>query len=143
MFIKQISIFVENKPGRISEIISLLGENNIDISALSLADTTNYGILRMIVSNPDKAQKLLEQNGITVKINSVIGIAVKNAPGGLATALTVLTSAGITIEYIYAFVGKSDKGALVVLRTDNKEKAAEILQSANITILSENDVYKY
>ncbi len=141
MFIKQISIFVENKPGRISEIISLLGKNNIDIAALSLADTTNFGVLRIIVDDPEKTVSLLEADGVAVKVNNVIGIAVSNVPGGLAKALNVLTSANITIEYIYAFVGRNEKGALVVLRTDNKEKAVEALLANSITIIKESDVF--
>jgi hypothetical protein len=141
MFIKQISIFVENKPGRISEIISLLGDNNIDIAALSLADTAKYGVLRIIVDNPEKTVSLLEADGVAVKVNNVIGIAVENTPGGLAKALTVLTRGGITIEYIYAFVCNSEKGALVVIRTDNKEKAVEMLLENGITILKETDVF--
>jgi len=141
MFIKQISIFVENKPGRISEIISLLGKNNIDIAALSLADTTNFGVLRIIVDDPLKTLSLLEADGVAVKVNNVIGIAVTNVPGGLANALTVLTTAGVTIEYIYAFVGRNDKGALVVLRTDNKEKAVQALLAEGITIIKESDVF--
>jgi hypothetical protein len=142
MYVKQISVFVENKFGHLEEIISLLGENDIDISALSLADTTDFGILRMIVSDTEKALEVLRNAGNIVKVTDVIAIAVKDAAGGLASALHVLKNDGISIEYLYAFIGKSDLGALVVLRTEEPEKAIDTLRANNITVLSPDQAYR-
>lgn len=141
MFVKQISVFVENKSGKLVEIIGILGENNIDICALSIADTTDFGILRLIVNNPDKAQAVLKEQGIIVKATDVIGFAVPDSPGGLAGALTHLKDAGIAIEYMYAFVGKSDRGAMVIVKTDKPEETINLLKENNTDIISKEDVY--
>ena len=121
MLVKQISIFLENKSGRLAEVTKVLGENNIDISALSIADTTDFGILRLIVNNPDKAEKVLKDNEFTVSCTSVIAIAVEDTPGGLAKALSILEEESIGIEYMYAFVGKADDEALVIIRVENPD----------------------
>ena len=142
MFIKQLSIFVENQKGGLAEILAELGSNKIDICALSLADTTDFGILRMIVDDEAKAEKVLTEHGVVVKINQVLGLAVDDTPGGLATALTALNDGGVAIEYMYAFVGESDKHAMVVLRTDDNEKALSALKAAGASILTEADIRK-
>ena len=142
MYVKQISVFVENKFGHLEEIIGLLGEKGIDISALSLADTTDFGILRMIVSDTEKALEILRDAGTIVKVTEVIAIAVTDAAGGLAGALQCLKNDGISIEYLYAFIGKSDLGALVVLRVDEPEKAVETLRANNITVLKPEQAYR-
>ena len=108
MLIKQISIFLENKLGRLAKVTRILGENNIDICALSVADTTDFGILRLIVDRPDEAKQVLADNGFTVSINDVIAIEVEDKPGGLAKTLSVLDDKGISIEYMYAFGGNSN-----------------------------------
>ncbi len=142
MLIKQISVFIENKSGRLAEVTQILGQNDIDISALSIADTTDFGILRLIVNNPDKAEKALKDNEFTVSSTNVIAIAVEDRPGGLAKALTVLEKQGIGIEYMYAFVGKSSDEALVIIRVDEADKAIDVLAKGDIKVLSSESVYK-
>ena len=142
MYIKQLSVFVENKKGKIAEILSVLGENNIDICALSLSDTTDYGILRMIVDDCGRAFDVLSKHGEIVKLSDVIAIAVDNTPGGLAKALIALREEDIAIEYMYAFVGNSSLGAMVVLRTDEKSGALSALKRHGVCILKDSDLYK-
>ena len=137
--IKQISVFVENKSGRLSDILNVIGKNGIDISALSIADTTDFGIVRMIVNDPDKVAEILKSNNLVVKVTDVIALAVADKPGGLAGELK---NAGISIEYMYAFIGKSDKGALVIVRVENPEKALEVLKDENVTVVSPEEVYR-
>ena len=141
MYVKQISIFLENKSGRLAEVTSILGDNGIDISALSLADTTNFGILRLIVNDPDKAEEVLRKDGFTTSATSVTAIGVRDEPGGLAVALRILKDAGIEIEYMYAFVSKKEDEALVILKTGDIGKTAEVLSSNGINVLSAEEVY--
>jgi hypothetical protein len=141
MLVKQISVFIENKSGRLAEITRLLGENSIDISALSIADTTDFGILRLIVSDPQKAEYVLKKEGFTVSCTSVIAISVIDKPGGLSGALEILDKNLISIEYMYAFVGKRENLALVILRVENPEKAVQILETSGVKVLSSSDVY--
>ena len=140
--IKQISVFVENKSGRLSDILNVIGKNGIDISALSIADTTDFGIVRMIVNDPDKAAEILKSNNLVVKVTDVIALAVADKPGGLAGEIEKLKNAGISIEYMYAFIGKSDKGALVIVRVENPEKALVVLKDENVTVVSPEEVYR-
>lgn len=141
MFIKQISIFVENKFGRIAKIIDLLGENNINISALSIADTTDFGILRLIVDKSDEAVAILKESGVAAKCTDVIAVAIADQPGGLSRVLDTLTKAEITIEYMYAFVGKKADKALMVVRTDDMPKSIEAFKAGNIELVTSADVY--
>lgn len=140
--VKQISIFLENKSGRLANVTRILGENNIDISALSIADTTDFGILRLIVNSPEKAEEILKKEGFTVASTDVLAIAVEDKPGGLAKVLTLLEENSIGIEYIYAFVGKCSNEALVILRLDKPCDAAKVLSENNIRVLEQEDVYK-
>lgn len=142
MLVKQISIFLENKSGRLAEVTRVLGNEGIDISALSIADTTDFGILRLIVNKPERAEEILKENGFTVSCTSVIAIAVTDKPGGLAAALEILDSEAIGIEYMYAFVGKTTSDALVILRVENPDKAIKTLSEKNIKVLSSTDVYE-
>lgn len=142
MLVKQISVFLENKSGRLAEVTKILGSNNIDISALSIADTTDFGILRLIVNQPEIAEKILQENGFTVSGTSVIAIAVADEPGGLAVALEVLDREAIGIEYMYAFVGKTSSEALVILRVENPERAVDVLTKNGIKVLSSSAVYE-
>lgn len=141
MFIKQISVFVENKFGRLANIIDALSKNNIDISALSIADTTDFGILRMIVDDAEKAVLVLKEEGVAVKLTDVIAVALDDKPGGLANVMTTLTENEITIDYMYAFVGKKHGKALMVVKTDDMEKAAKVLTENHITVMNINDIY--
>ncbi|NLD46232.1 MAG: ACT domain-containing protein [Clostridiaceae bacterium] len=142
MLVKQISIFIENKSGRLAEVTKVLGDSNIDISALSIADTTDFGILRLIVNDPQKAEQVLKEHDFTVSSTNVIAIAVEDKPGGLSKALSVLESKSIGIEYMYAFVGKAANEALVILRVENPNKAVEVLTENQIKVLSSDNVYK-
>ena len=142
MLIKQISVFLENKSGSLAEVTRILRQNNIDISALSIADTTDFGILRLIVNNPDMAEKVLRENEFTVSSTEVIGISVEDKPGGLSKALSVLEKSEIGIEYMYAFVGKCTDEALVIIRVDDSENAIDVLKKNGIKVLSAENVYK-
>ncbi|MBQ8431742.1 MAG: ACT domain-containing protein [Clostridia bacterium] len=142
MFIRQLSIFVENKKGGLAEILTELGNNNIDICALSLADSTDFGILRLIVDDEEKAEQILTDHGVVVKVNQVLGLAVDDTPGGLAKALSALDAGGHAIEYMYSFVGENEKHAMAVLRTDDNQKALETLRAAGVSILAESDIRK-
>lgn len=142
MFIKQVSVFSENKSGRIADIIGILGDCGIDVSALSVADTTDFGIVRMIVSDYKKAEQVLRESGAVVKVTDVLGVGVADVPGGLAAALRVLKDESIEIDYIYAFVGKSDKGALVVMKVNDPEKAEAVFKKNGIDTLAPEDVYR-
>lgn len=142
MLVKQISVFLENKSGRLAEVTKTLGKNDIDISALSIADTTDFGILRLIVNKPEKAEKVLNENGFTVSCTSVIAIGVEDQPGGLAAALEVLERESIGIEYMYAFVSKTEDEALVILRVEDPARAITVLQENGISVLTCNQVYK-
>ena len=141
MLIKQISIFVENKPGRLSAITNLLKQNEIDIRALSVADTKDFGILRIIVNKPDLACDALKAADCTVSLTNVIAIGVKDEPGGLAVALDCLYAANISVEYMYAFISKSEDMAYVILRVENNENAVNALKEKGFSILDPEEVY--
>ena len=140
MAVKQISIFIENKEGRIKKAIDTLAQQNINIRALSIADTTKYGILRLIVSDNKKAIAALEDNGFVVRENEVIIIAVPDEPNGLNSTLAVFDEKGINLEYLYAFVSSKTDEAIVVMRLENMDQAIEALQDSDISILDENDI---
>jgi len=140
MFTKQISVFIENKIGRLAKVTQILGEYNIDIRALSIADTADFGVLRLIVNNPEKAKEVLEQQGFAVSVNNVIAIEVDDRPGGLSKALTILDRKGIGIEYMYAFVSYCEAGkALVIFRVENPEEALVVLQKEGVHVKCAED----
>ena len=141
MFIKQVSIFVENKSGTMADVLDILGKNGIDISALSIADTTDFGILRLIVSDPFKAEKILKENGMIVKLTDVIAVGIDNKPGSLSEILKTLKESGIEIDYMYAFIGKTSHGALVIMKTMDSEKTTLVLNSHNITTVDASEIY--
>lgn len=141
MSVKQISVFLENKAGRLADVTRVLGANHIDISALSIADTTHFGILRLIVNNPDKAEEILRNEGFTVNSSEVLAIAIEDTAGSLAAALDTLDSKEIGVDYIYAFVGKTDSKALVIFRVENIETAQVALREAGIMVLKDEEVY--
>ena len=140
MAVKQISIFIENKEGRIKKAINTLAEENINIRALSIADTTKYGILRLIVSDNEKAIDALEKDGFIVKENEVIILAVPDKPNGLNSTLAVFDENGINLEYLYAFVSTKSDEAIVVIRIENMEKAFEALENSDVKILDAEDI---
>ncbi|MCL2095664.1 MAG: ACT domain-containing protein [Oscillospiraceae bacterium] len=129
MIIKQISIFAENRPGRLSEITDIIAKNNINLRALSIADTTNFGILRIIADDPDKVEQILKENEITVSVTGVIAVCVEDRPGGLAGILKTLAEDNIDIEYMYAFVSKQNSDeAYVIMRIEEDFRAMEVLK---------------
>ena len=139
--VKQLSIFVDNQPGRTAEICNILAEHDIDIRALSLADTTNFGIMRLIVNHPSRAESVLKEQGYTVSQTNVIAVGIDDKPGGLAIALNVLRDADIAVEYIYAFVSRSEKTAFVILRVEDNAVAIEALQAKGVRILAGEEIY--
>ena len=142
MPVNQISIFVPNKAGWLGNVSRLLGDNGVNIRALSIADTTDFGILRLIVSHPERAGTILREAGMTATITEVVAVAVEDRPGGLATALLALEGRGIGIEYLYGFVQKEGDRALVVLRVENVAAAEEALAGAGVRVLGGDEVYR-
>jgi len=142
MKVEQISVFLENKAGRLAEVTRTLGDAGVSIRALSLADTTDFGILRLIVDQYDRAREVLKAKGFTVGMTEVVAIEVPDRPGGLASVLQVLSQAGVNVEYMYAFVQHSGKNAVIIFRFDNLDDAIKILQQEGIHIYSGEEVYR-
>ena len=140
MLVKQVSIFVENKEGRIAQVLNILAKENINISALSLADTTNFGILRLIVDDPKKAKNILQMEDMIVKVNEILAVGINDKPGGLAYVLDVLAKANVAIEYMYAFTGHNKEYATVVFKTNDLEKAYDCLKIKDIPLVEAEDI---
>ena len=140
MFIKQISVFIENRHGRLTEFTKLLGKNDIDLIALSIADTTNFGILRAIVSDNDKALKISRDAGFTANLTEVLAVAVPDVPGGLDSVLQLLSDNDIFIEYLYSFVRRVGNDAIIIFRVDQPERCAQLLKDNGIRILEQNEI---
>lgn len=138
--IRQISVFVENKPGRLSSITQILKDNSIDIRALSIADTRDFGILRIIVNDPDKACTKLREASCTVTITEVVAISINDEMGKLSEITNLLNDSSVNIEYMYAFLSKSDNKASIILRVDDNDKAHAAFTSAGIIQLTEKDI---
>ncbi|SOB57787.1 Amino acid-binding ACT domain protein [Pseudodesulfovibrio profundus] len=141
MKVNQLSIFLENRAGRLAEVTRILSEAKVNIRALSLADTSDFGILRLIVSDFDKAKEKLKEEGFTVGRTSVVAVEVSDDPGGLHNILSMLQDAGINVEYMYAFVQQSGDSAVLIFRFDRTEQGIEILQKNNITIIPGAELY--
>ena len=142
MTISQLSIFAENKPGVLVEITNELAKADIDIRAMSIADTSDFGIFRLIVDDTEKAKAALENAGFVVSATKVLAAAVEDSPGALTNIMQLLSEHDINIEYMYAFITVSKKYAYVVLRVQDNESAAKLLLSNNITLVSDEDVKK-
>ena len=140
MKVDQLAVFLENKSGRLAEITKVLSGNDINIRALSVADTADFGILRLIVDDTAKAIRVLKSEGFTVGEADVVAVEVADKPGGLARVLEVLHEAGINVEYMYAFVEKSGENAVLIFRFDDPDVAITILQNAGIKILTAEEV---
>ena len=140
MAVRQISVFLENKIGRLAEITQILGNKEINIRALAIADTTEFGILRMIVDRPQKAYEALEERGFTVSQTEVVVVEVEDKPGGLAQVMAILGKEGINVEYLYAFVAPKGRGALVVLKIEEKKATVDLLQEKKVKILSAEEI---
>lgn len=140
MKVEQISVFLENKAGRLAEITRALSESNINIKALSLADTSDFGILRLILNDCETAYKVLRDKGFTVGRNSVVAVKMPDTPGGLDAILQVLREAGVNVEYMYAFAQRCQDSATVVCRFDDADKAIEALRQKNIPLISQEEL---
>ncbi len=141
MFIKQISVFVENKKGRLHSLTKTLADNGIDLKALSIADTSNFGILRCIVNDPIKALDIIKSANFTASVTEVLAVEVEDNPGGLAKVLEALMESEISVEYLYSFVGTHSENALIIFRVDELQKAFDALKNRDVKILSEEVVY--
>lgn len=141
MTAKQVSIFLENRAGRLADVTTLLGDNGVNIRALSLADTADFGILRLIVNDPDKAVALLKKAGLTVRETEVVAAEVPDRPGGLAEILRLLSAEQINVEYMYAFVRSPAESAIMIFRFDDPAKALEVLRRKGIRTLPGKDLY--
>ena len=141
MLISQISVFVENKPGRLSQITGYLAEAAIDIRAFSIADTTDFGILRLIVSDPEKATEVLRANNVTVSQTQVIAVKIADQPGALHDVLAMIHEAGISVEYAYAFITRRRDDAYVIFRIENIDGAIAALQKAGVPFLNAEEAY--
>ncbi|MDR2473591.1 MAG: acetolactate synthase [Tannerella sp.] len=141
MTINQISIFVENKYGKLCEILALLAKENIHIIAATVADTSEYGILRLIVNESDKAYKLLKANNVSVNLTDVLAISTDRTAGSFARTLSLFTHSGLSIEYMYCFSLK-DK-SILILRTNNRETAREVIRRNDLDYITENDLVSF
>ncbi|MHB1315277.1 MAG: ACT domain-containing protein [Christensenellales bacterium] len=140
MFVKQISVFIENKRGRLAALTRQLGENQLDLVALSIADTTNFGILRCIVNDTEKALRVIRDAGFTANTTDVMATEVHDKPGGLAKVLALLDEAGINVEYLYSFVRTPSDKALILFRVDDIGRAVKLLKENDIHTLSHQEV---
>ena len=139
MTIKQLSVFLENREGRLDEVLKTLGANDVNIVALSLADTSDYGMLRMIVSDPVKGKAVLKEAGITSMLTDVVALRVPHATGSLSKAMHEIVQAGINVEYMYAFANGADASA--VLKSDNPEKVVEVLKGSGFDVWEADEAY--
>jgi hypothetical protein len=136
MSVKQISVFLENKKGRLAEVTKTLSHEKINIRALSLADTADFGVLRIIVDNVDRSLAVLKSHGFVAQVTEVIAVEVEDRPGGLARILEVLDQDNVNVEYMYAYVEKSRENAIVICRIDDRERALQVLEKNGIATLN-------
>ena len=140
MTIKQLSVFLENREGRLDEVLKTLGTNDVNIVALSLADTADYGMLRMIVSDPQKGKTVLKEAGITSMLTDVVALRVPHATGSLSKAMHEIVQAGINVEYMYAFA--NGEYASAVLKSDDPEKVVEVLKGNGFDVWEADEAYR-
>jgi len=141
MKVEQISIFMENRPGALEKVAGVLSKANINIRALSLADTSDFGILRLIVNDVTTAKRILQENGFTVKRTDVVAVEVPDRPGGLHNILAVLSEHGINVEYMYAFIERSGENAIIIFRFNPTDAAIDVLVKNGFTVLPGEKVY--
>ena len=142
MAIKQLTVFVQNQKGTVATVTDILSENGINLRALSIAETQDFGILRLIVNNEEKAEKVLTENGYIIKIIDVVGVKINDEPGRLSAALRVLDKADVNVEYLYAFIAHTEKHAYVVLRVEDNALAEKLLTEAGFKLVSDADIEK-
>jgi len=140
--LKQLSLFLENKPGRLANICRIMSQEGVNIRALSIADATDFGVLRLIVDNPELAEEKLKARGVLAGMTDVVGIKVPDQPGGLADALDKLEGEGVSVEYMYAFVGKSGGQAMVILRMSDNDRGMEVFRKHEIPLITPGEVYQ-
>ncbi len=141
MYIKQLSVFVENKDGRLAEITTIIANAGIDIRALSIADTTDFGILRLVVDKPYDAEKVLKDAGLTVSLTDVIAVGIPDRPGGFAETITAVADKEVGVEYMYAFISREHDRAYLIMRVADNEKAISALKAHGCDILDGESVY--
>jgi len=140
MKIKQISTFLENRTGRLAELAGILGKAGINIRTMNIAESQDFGILRMLVDQPEEAVKLLKGSGFVSRLTDIVAVEVEDHPGGLAKVLDVLTKHNLNVEYMYAFFEKSKDMALLVIRFDVPDKAVQVLTAAGMHIVGESEI---
>ncbi len=140
MSVKQVSIFLENSKGRLAEVTRILAREGIDLRALSLADTSDFGVLRIIVEDPDRCLAVLKDNDYVARVSEVVAVEVEDRPGGMSRILDVLDEAGLNVEYLYAFVAKAGKNAVVICKIDERERALSVLEAKGIRTISSEDL---
>lgn len=140
MFVKQISVFLENTTGSLARLTRLLSKGGVDLIALSIADTENYGIMRCIVSDTDLGVKIMREAGYVARLTDVVAVSVPDQPGGLAHVLTLLNAADVSVEYLYSFVRNSGSHALVIFRLSDNARGVRVLQEGDITLLTQEEV---
>ena len=138
---EQISVFLENKAGRLAEVTGILSDAKVNIRALALADTSDFGVLRLIVDSNEKAVEALKNRGFTVGRTDVLAVEVEDRPGGLHRILDMLNEADINVEYMYAFVQHSGKNAVMIFRFDNIDEAVKVLEENNVKVINGSEVY--
>jgi hypothetical protein len=143
MKVEQISIFLENKPGSLEHATRVLKEADINIRTLTVAETSDFGILRLIVNDVEKALKVLKDNGFRVNKTAVVAVEVPDKPGGLHSIMAALSTENINVEYLYAFVEKSGENAVIIFRFDNPEKAIEVLTKKSFTVIPGSKLYEF
>lgn len=141
MQVEQISVFLENKSGRLSEVTAILTESKVNIRALALADTSDFGVLRLIVDDTEKAFKTLKNDGFTVGKTNVVAVELADRPGGLHGILMILHNAGLNVEYMYAFVRSSGDNAVMILRIEQDQKAIALLESKGVNVVGDQRLY--
>ena len=142
MKVEQISVFLENKAGRLAEVTAILSEAGVNIRALSVADTTDFGVLRLIVDNNAAAEKVLKDNGFSVGKTNVVAVEVEDKPGGLNKILDILTQAGLNVEYMYSLVTQRNGNAVMVFRFDNTDEAIKLLIEKGLTVIDGSKVHE-
>lgn len=140
MYIHQISVFIENKPGNLADLTGFLADNNIDLRALEVADSSDYGIIRIIVDDPFNTLTLLKDNDWICRLTHVIGVKIPDTPGSMAKVMNILASDNISVEYMYAFLTKDADNALMILRVQDNDQVAALLKKNGITIVDQEDL---
>lgn len=142
MAIKQLTVFIQNKKGSVASVTEILSKNNVNLRALSIAETQDFGILRLVVNDNQTAERVLTENGYLIKNIDVVGVKIGDEPGQLTSALNVLDYAGINVEYLYAFMARTEKHAYVVLRVEENEEAENILTKSGFKLITQADIDK-